>query len=110
MKVAELLITIVIFLLAAAASYITSVILATFIGIYGTFIGIILFLFAVRHILVWHKIKSLIILPDLFLAVLLTYLTYIFFSPYFGIWAAFAGIIVLLTGLAMIAYMREWEI
>ena len=110
MKVAALLITVVIFLIAAAASYLIGTILSAFIGIYGFFIGVIVFLFAIRHILVWHKVKSLLILPDFFLVVILAYVTYTFFSPYLGLWAAFAGVIVLLTGLAMIAYMREWEI
>ncbi len=110
MKVADILITIVVFLLAAAASYLIGTILRTFIGEYGSFIGIIIFLFAVRHILVWHKVKSLLILPDFFLVVILAWLTVTFFSLYFGPWAVFAGIIVFLTGLAMIAYMREWEI
>ena len=110
MKVAELLITVVVFLIAAAASYLIGTILSVFNGVYGFFVGIIIFLFAIRHILVWHKVKSLLILPDFFLVVILAYVTYLFFSPYLGLWGAFAAVIVLLTGLAMIAYMREWEI
>lgn len=110
MKVAELLITIVVFLIAAAVSYFVGTILFALIGMYGVWIGIIVFLFAIRHILIWRKKPSLLILPDLFLALILTYLTWIFFSPYFGLWAAFAAIVVLLTALAMIAYMREWEL
>jgi len=110
MKVAEILITIVVSLIAVAVSYFIGSVLFSIIGLYGIFIGIIVLLFAIRHIILWHKKKSLLILPDLFLALILTYLTYTFFSPYFGFWAAFAALVVLLTALAMIAYMREWEI
>ena len=110
MKIAQVLITVVILMIAAAASYIIGTTLEPYLGDYGLFIGVIIFLFALRHIMIWHRIKSLLILPDFLLALIIAWITESVLSPSIGLWGIFAGVIVFLTCLAMIAYMRDWEV
>jgi len=110
MRVSTIIITVVVFLLAAAASYIIGMILQSFIGDYGLYAGVIIFLFACRQILIWHRIKTLLIIPDFLLAVLFAWITGTSLYPYVRNWGIFAAVIVFLTGLAMIAHMRAWEV
>mgnify|MGYP001389579770 CR=1 FL=1 len=111
MKIADALITIIVFLLALAASFIIGKISEAFIGEDGIYLGIIIFLFCLRQILIWHKVKKGLVLPDMALAILFSWLVYTHLSPFAGtVWGIFAGVIVFLTGLAMIAHMQAWEI
>jgi hypothetical protein len=110
MKIADVLVTLIVFLLASAASWIIGNTLAAIIGPDGLFAGAVIFLVCLRQILLWHKRKQLLTIPDLILSALFGWFIYSHTIPYIGNWGIFAGVVVFLTGLAIVAHMQAWEI
>ena len=110
MKIADVLVTLIVFLLASAASWIIGITLEAIIGPDGLFAGAVIFFFCLRQILIWHKRKALVAVPDLILCALIAWFIYTHTSPYIGNWGIFVGVIVFLTGLALVAHMQAWEI